>query len=147
MGDGFSSYVCNFTLKQEVDDPDIENPAEIVASEEEKLLVKDGIVKYDGEFKYEGKYPFKYYPFIYSVNNIWYNENVIGPAKCEEGYLYSKNMYTGVIKKLINVPINIFRETNTHIYFIYDNGLYCVDYEGTKIKKFINLMKILKKRY
>lgn len=130
----FFTHGC-FSSKPEEKDPEIVKPNEETVSEEEKLLVKDGVVEYEEEFEVKVNVPLRYYPFIYSKENTWYNENIIGPAKCEEGYLYSKNMTTGVIKKLINVPLKIIRETYNYIYFIYDDGIYYVDYEGTVIKK------------
>lgn len=68
----------------------------------EDLYVHDNRVDYLEEFELTiDKAGFIYYPFIYQKDNVWFNENVIGPADCQEGYLYSKNLNTGVIKRLV----------------------------------------------
>lgn len=83
-----------------------------------------------------------YYAFIYSnaENRQWANDNVIGTGDYKVGYLYAKNGNTNVVKQLINMPISIFRESKDDrgVYFIYNNGIYWVNYEGNEIINLYN---------
>lgn len=101
---------------------------------EDDLLVSNNTVEYLTRFNLTiDTNGIVYYPFIYQKNNEWFNERVIGNAKCNEGYLYSKNLNTGVIKQLVSVPVGVFRENQTGVYFIYRNSIYYVDYNGISI--------------
>ncbi len=101
----------------------------------DNLHVQDNTVDYLEEFELIiDKASLTYYPFIYQKGNDWFNENVIGPADCQEGYLYSKNLNTGVIKQLVSVPVDVFREVENGVYFIHGDTIYFTDYNGEEIK-------------
>ncbi len=101
----------------------------------DNLHVQDNTVDYLEEFELTiDKASLTYYPFIYQKDNEWFNENVIGPADCQEGYLYSKNLNTGVIKQLASVPVDVFREVENGVYFIHGDAIYFTDYNGEEIK-------------
>lgn len=58
---------------------------------EDDLLVSNNTVEYLTRFNLTiDTNGIVYYPFIYQKNNEWFNERVIGNAKCNEGNLYSK---------------------------------------------------------
>ncbi|MDO4377779.1 MAG: hypothetical protein Q4C64_01340 [Erysipelotrichia bacterium] len=100
------------------------------------LLVENNEVSYAEEFEMSFSVSdLTYYPFIYHENNTWFNENVIGQADCSEGYLYIKNLDTGIIRKLVSKTINIFVEGDNLLFFIYRNAIYSVNYDGTEIQK------------
>ena len=106
-----------------------------ISAKDNVTTIKDNIVEsnnFDVEFEI---YNMNYYPFIYSLKNKWEIENIIGQSECEEGYLYSKDLNTNVIRKLINVKIEHFTESNDFIYFSYNNSIYSVDYLGNNIEK------------
>lgn len=106
-----------------------------ILGKEKATTLQNNIVnseKYQIEFNIDNM---DYYPFIYSKKNKWEIDNIIGESECEEGYLYSKDLRTNIIRKLINVKIDKFSEADNKIYFIYDNCIYSVDYLGESINE------------
>ncbi|MGN1398407.1 MAG: hypothetical protein ACI4WG_00180 [Erysipelotrichaceae bacterium] len=106
----------------------------LISAKENVTTIKSNIVEsdnYDIEFDISDM---EYYPFIYSLKNKWEIDNIIGQSECEEGYLYSKDLNTNIIRKLINVKINHFTESKDLIYFAYNNNIYSVDYLGNNIE-------------
>ena len=100
------------------------------------LVVNDKTVNYTEDFEMTFEIDeLDYYPFIYHESNEWFIENVIGPTSCQEGYLYSKNLESGQIIKLVSQPVEIFREEESGVYFICENNLFLVDYNGNNIEK------------
>ena len=100
------------------------------------LVVNDKTVNYTEDFEMTFEIDgLDYYPFIYHESNEWFIENVIGPTSCQEGYLYSKNLESGQIIKLVSQPVEIFREDESGVYFICENNLFFVDYNGNNIEK------------
>lgn len=104
-----------------------------------ELLVQDNIVKNtDNDVKINTPL-LDYFPFIYSTDKKeeWFNENVIGKGDYKEGYLYAKERETNIVRQLVSQPVSKLREAsdNSGVYFICDNGVYWVDYQGTKIKQ------------
>ena len=99
------------------------------------LVVNDKTVNYTEDFEMTFEIDgLDYYPFIYHESNEWFIENVIGPTSCQEGYLYSKNLESGQIIKLVSQPVEIFREDESGVYFIYSNNIFFVDYNGNNIE-------------
>ncbi len=90
-------------------------------------------VQSDPNFELDFESDLTYYTFIYDHTNQWEVDDVIGQSGCIDGYLYTKNFNTGVIRQLINVKVNCFFEVNDRVYFPYDNSIYCVDYLGTQL--------------
>jgi len=84
----------------------------------------------------------KYFPFIYENDGNWYQENVIGPCDCEDGYFYVKNIETGEIRKLFNVKIDFFDTSNNNVYFAYNNSLFECAIDGSGILNLYECEKI-----
>ncbi len=100
------------------------------------LFVENNEASYTDEFEMDFEIDgLTYYPFVYRADNVWFIENVIGPTNCQEGYLYVKNLDTGRIIQLVSQPIDIFRETDNGLYFIYANNVFFVIYDGQSIEK------------
>ena len=96
-------------------------------------LLGNNTVQSDPNFELDFESDLTYYAFIYDHKNQWEIDDVIGQSRCIDGYLYTKNFNTGVIRQLINVKVNCFFEVNDRVYFPYDNSIYCVDYLGTQL--------------
>lgn len=102
----------------------------------EELVVADKYVAYTEEFDMSFEIDgLDYYPFIYHASNEWFIDNVIGQTTCQEGYLYSKNLNSGQIIKLVSQPVDIYRSTEYGLYFIYSNSIFLVDYNGNNMEK------------
>ena len=108
-------------------------------NETRELLLQDNIVKNTDDNVRINTPLLDYFPFIYSTekDREWFNENVIGKGDYKEGYLYAKERETNIVRQLVNQPVSKLREAsdNSGVYFICDNGVYWVDYQGTKIKQ------------
>ncbi len=105
------------------------------SSKYDYLLVENNVIQYDRKFKMDYKIPFiKHFPFIYSEENEFHNKYVIGPADCKEGYLYSKDLETGIIRQLVSVPVSVIREDESGVHFIYGNAILKVDFFGENIE-------------
>ena len=103
-------------------------------AKEKVTTVEDNVVINDRSFKMDFSVEdMTYYPFIFSDRNKWEVEYVIGPSECENGYLYSKDLSTNTIRKLVNVQVDKMEETENCIYFIYDNTVYSIDYLGKNL--------------
>lgn len=76
----------------------------------------------------------EFYPFIY--NEFYSQDPTIGPCKGQIGYLYSKELATGIIRQLISKPVNMISGPThgEYVYFITDNIFGKVDHLGEKIE-------------
>ncbi len=104
------------------------------------FLNENNIVAYKSDRKTLTVDGLDYYPFIYSLDNTrkWYNDNIIGDANCEVGYLYTKEMKTGIIREIFNRPVSVFRENKNGIALVYNNSIYLVSYKGDRIECLYN---------
>lgn len=98
-------------------------------------LVENNVVQNDPNFELDFDSELTFYTFIYDSNCDWEVNYVIGQSNCIDGYLYTKNFDTGVIRQLVNVGISRFYEANNKVYFPYDNAIYSVDYLGSQISE------------
>ena len=106
-------------------------------------LVENNIVNSDEDFDIDFDTDLTYYTFIYDHTNQWEVDDVIGQSNCVDGYLYTKNFNTGVIRQLVNVPIESFYEKDNKVFFPYDNGIYCVDYLGLQLTEIYRTNKTI----
>ncbi len=114
---------------------------------EKVSIVENNVINNDKEFIMDFEIEdMQYYPFVYSTANQWEIDNVIGTSECEDGYLYSKELSTNIIRKLVNVRVEKIAETNEEIFFLYENAIYSVDYLGQRVREIYNSNKILDKK-
>ena len=109
-------------------------------------LVENNIVNSDEDFDIDFDTDLTYYTFIYDHTNQWEVDDVIGQSNCVDGYLYTKNFNTGVIRQLVNVPIESFYEKDNKVFFPYDNGIYCVDYLGLQLTEIYRTNKTISEK-
>ncbi len=92
-------------------------------------------IEYDKDFEIGFEIPLiKYYPFVYSLDNDFENTQIIGKTNCKEGYLYAKDLETGVVRQLLSVKPDIIRENETGVFCICGKDLVWVDFKGEEVE-------------
>lgn len=100
-----------------------------------EYLVPNNVVSYISDGETINVQQLDFYPFVFSKEEgrEWFNDNVIGDANCQEGYLYSKDMRDGTIRQLFSQPVGAYKSEPDGVSFIFNNAIYKVNYTGTSI--------------
>ena len=74
-------------------------------------MVPNNVVSYNSDGETINVQQLDFYPFVFSKEEgrEWFNDNVIGDANCQEGYLYSKDMRDGTIRQLFSQPVGAYK--------------------------------------